>query len=142
MTVIPSASSWYSEVIVKPLPLLVESQHAATVAMPPPVVTSDTRELISYALHGIAQLLREGYRYKKAGVILTALVPAHQIQVYFFDQHDWEQSHKLMVAINTIQHAMGHRNDALYCPGTAATLEHAVCASFAPVYDEMGGASR
>src|SRR5262249_62250195 len=37
-----------------------------------------TAELMRDAFRGIAQLFREGYRYKKTGVILTELVPAHQ----------------------------------------------------------------
>jgi hypothetical protein len=41
-----------------------------------PVTSQDTAALIRYALRGIEQLFREGYRYKKAGVILTELVPA------------------------------------------------------------------
>jgi len=58
--------------------------------------------LIRYALRGIEQTFREGYRYQKTGVILTALVPAHQVQTHLFDRHDRERSQKLMVAIDTI----------------------------------------
>ena len=74
---------------------------------PLPVATQDTAELIRYALRGVEQLFREGYRYQKAGVILTALVPAHQIQAHLFDQHDWERSKKLMVAIDAINKEWG-----------------------------------
>src|SRR5262249_61224535 len=57
-----------------------EPQYANSVTMPLPVATQDTAELIRYALQGTAQLFRAGYRYKKAGVILTALVPAQHVQ--------------------------------------------------------------
>jgi hypothetical protein len=67
----------------------------------------DTAELIRYALRGIAQLLREGYRYKKAGVILTELVLAHQVQTHLFDQHDRERSQRLMVALDAINTQWG-----------------------------------
>jgi DNA polymerase V len=79
-----------------------EPQYSNSVTMPLPVATQDTAELIRYALRGVEQIYREGYRYQKAGVILTALVPAHQIQAHLFDQHDRERSQKLMAAIDVI----------------------------------------
>ena len=84
-----------------------EPQYANSVTLPLPVATQDTAELIRYALRGIEQIFREGYRYQKAGVILTALVPAHQVQTYLFDQHDRERSQKLMTAIDTINREWG-----------------------------------
>jgi DNA polymerase V len=84
-----------------------EPQYSNGVTIPLPVATQDTAELIGYALRGVEQLFREGYRYQKAGVILTALVPAHQIQAHLFDQHDRERSQKLMAAIDVINTAWG-----------------------------------
>jgi DNA polymerase V len=74
-----------------------EPQYSNSVTMPLPVATQDTAELIGYALRGVEQIFREGYRYQKAGVILTALVQAH-----LFDRHDRERSQKLMKAIDAI----------------------------------------
>src|SRR5262245_30417479 len=62
-----------------------ELQYSNSVTMFFPVATHDTAELIRYALRGVEQIFCEGYRYQKAGVILTALVPAHQIQAHLFD---------------------------------------------------------
>jgi DNA polymerase V len=84
-----------------------EPQYANSMTMPLPVATQDTAELIRYALRGVEQIFREGYRYQKAGVILTALVPTHQIQSHLFDQHDRERSQKLMVAIDAINTEWG-----------------------------------
>ena len=72
-----------------------------------PATTQDTAELIRYALRGIEHLFREGYRYQKAGVILTALVPASQVQTHLFDRQDRERSRKLMAAIDTINKEWG-----------------------------------
>ena len=84
-----------------------EPQYANSVTMPLPVATQDTAELIGYALRGIEQLFRGGYRYQKAGVILTALVPAHRVQAHLFDRHDRERSQKLMAAMDTINAEWG-----------------------------------
>ncbi len=78
---------------------LEEPQYASTVTLPLPVATQDTAEIIRYALRGIEQIFREGYRYHKAGVILTALVPAHQ--------KDRERSQRLMAAIDAINTQWG-----------------------------------
>jgi len=84
-----------------------EPQYSNSVTIPLPVATQDTAELIGYALQGVEQIFREGFRYQKAGVILTALVPAHQIQAHLFDQHDRERSQKLMAAIDAINREWG-----------------------------------
>ena len=83
-----------------------EPHYAKSVTLPLPVATQDTAELIRYALRGIEQLFREGYRYKKAGVILTALVPAHQVQTHLFDQRD-ARSQRLMAALDAINTQWG-----------------------------------
>jgi DNA polymerase V len=84
-----------------------EPQYSQSVTMPLPVATQDTAELIRYALRGLEHVFREGYRYQKAGVILTALVPAHQVQTHLFDQHDRERSKQLMAAIDAINREWG-----------------------------------
>jgi DNA polymerase V len=84
-----------------------EPQYANSVTIPLPVATQDTAELSGYALRGVEQIFHECYRYQKAAVILTALVPAHQVQTHLFDQHDRERSQKLMVAIDTINAERG-----------------------------------
>jgi hypothetical protein len=50
-----------------------------------PVATADTGKLTSAALHGIA-VWKQGYRYKKAGVIFLDLRPATEVQGTLFDQ--------------------------------------------------------
>jgi DNA polymerase V len=84
-----------------------EPQYSNSVTMPLPVTTQATAELIRYALRASDKIFREGYRYQKAGVILTALVPAHQVQTHLFDQHDRERSQQLMAAIDTINREWG-----------------------------------
>ncbi len=71
------------------------------------VATASTSELIRLALQGIRQLYREGYEYKKAGVLLTGLVSASQVQTDLFDQHDRERSKRLMAALDQINDRWG-----------------------------------
>jgi DNA polymerase V len=82
-------------------------QYHNAIRLSLPVVTNDTAELLSYALRGIERLFREGYRYKKAGVLLTALVPAQQVQTHLFDRKNRERSARLMQALDQLNTEMG-----------------------------------
>ena len=71
------------------------------------VVTDTTSDLIKSALHGIRAIYRDGYLYKKAGVMLTGLVPVSQTQADLFDDRDRRKSKRLMSALDTINDRWG-----------------------------------
>ncbi|NOS82790.1 MAG: Y-family DNA polymerase [Nitrospira sp.] len=71
------------------------------------VGTDTTSELIRAALRGLRTIYRDGYRYKKAGVMFTALVPASQVQPDLFDQQDRPRSTRLMTALDAINDRWG-----------------------------------
>ncbi len=51
-----------------------------------PYPTSFTPDLIHHALTGLKAVYREGYRYKKAGVYLTKIVPEEHVQPDLFGE--------------------------------------------------------
>jgi DNA polymerase V len=71
------------------------------------VATDSTPELIRLALHSLQRIYREGYEYKKAGVLFTGLVSASQVQTDLFDQHDRVRSTRLMTALDRINDRWG-----------------------------------
>ncbi|MEK7350495.1 MAG: Y-family DNA polymerase [Nitrospirota bacterium] len=71
------------------------------------VVTDTTSDLIKSALHGIRAIYRDGYLYKKAGVMLTGLVPVSQTQADLFDDRDRRKSKRLMSALDAINDRWG-----------------------------------
>lgn len=71
------------------------------------VATDSTPELIRLALHNLQQIYREGYEYKKAGVLLTGLVSANQIQTDLLDQHNRIRSKRVMAALDRINDRWG-----------------------------------
>jgi len=71
------------------------------------VVTDTTSDLIKSALHGIRAIYRDGYLYKKAGVMLTGLVPVSQTQTDLFDDRDRRKSKRLMSALDAINDRWG-----------------------------------
>jgi DNA polymerase V len=56
-----------------------DPQHCASRTVELPVATSDSGKLIGAALAGLQSIGREGYRYKKAGVVLLELHPASAV---------------------------------------------------------------
>lgn len=71
------------------------------------VATDSTSELIRLVLHSLQRIYREGYEYKKAGVLLTGLVQANQIQADLFDPHDRVRSKQLMAVLDRINDRWG-----------------------------------
>jgi DNA polymerase V len=82
-------------------------QYSNTLTLKLPVVTDSTADLIGSALQGIRVIYRDGYSYKKAGVMLTGLVPASQTQADLFDNQDRGRSKKLMSALDAVNDRWG-----------------------------------
>jgi DNA polymerase V len=64
--------------------------------------TDSTDELLSWALKGLEQIYRAGYRYKKAGVMLNRLAPADELSMRLFGDERFEKSRRVMKAVDDI----------------------------------------
>lgn len=82
-------------------------QYSNALTLKLPVVTDTTSELIRSALQGIRAIYRDGYFYKKAGVMLTGLVPASQTQADLFGDRDRGRSKRLMSALDAVNDRWG-----------------------------------
>lgn len=65
-----------------------------------PVPTNDTQEIVHYALTGLKTIFRDGYQYKKAGVIITEITEGAQLGL--FDSIDRDKREKLQQAVDKI----------------------------------------
>jgi DNA polymerase V len=74
-----------------------------------PKATSDTTELIQYALPLTENLYQPGLKYLKAGVILSGLVPDNSIQANLFVSESNNLKRFLMDAVDNIN--FSHRDD-------------------------------
>jgi DNA polymerase V len=72
-----------------------------------PVATADTGKLTSAALRGVGAIWKQGYRYKKAGVIFLDLRPATEVQGTLFDQPDTAARKRLMRALDSLNARYG-----------------------------------
>lgn len=74
-----------------------------------PYSTNFTPDLIHYAMWGIDQIFKKGYRYMKCGVILTDLVEAGAENGDMFDTRDKSKELALMQALDKLNGKMGSR---------------------------------
>ena len=74
------------EVFVRTNPFNDTPYYANRIYMNFPEATDYTPTLISWAKEGLKSIYREGYLYKKAGIMLSNLSSKHLIQRDFFDQ--------------------------------------------------------
>jgi len=71
------------------------------------VCTNDTAELIGHAKKLLFAIFRQGYAYKKAGVIITEIVPNSALQTDLFDPIDRERQKRLMKTLDNINEGLG-----------------------------------
>lgn len=80
--------------------------NGMTISMPSP--TNDTRQLVNVALWGLKQIYRSNFKYAKAGVMLSELVPSEGVQTDLFSQAQVSPKSKaLMAAMDKINLKMG-----------------------------------
>jgi DNA polymerase V len=82
-------------------------QYSNALTLKLPIATDSTADLIRCALQGIRAIYRDGYLYKKAGVVLTGLVPVSQTQADLFDSQDRRKSTRLMTALDAVNDRWG-----------------------------------
>jgi DNA polymerase V len=82
-------------------------QYSNTLTLKLPIVTDSTADLIRSALEGIRVIYRDGFLYKKAGVMLAGLVPANQTQTDLFDPQDRKKSKRLTTALDAVNDRWG-----------------------------------
>lgn len=81
--------------------------YGSNVSIKLPVATADTTEINNYVLKLFNSIFREGFLYKKAGVVLMDLVGKEGIQPDFFDSLQREKRMALMKAVDKLNNRMG-----------------------------------
>ncbi|HOP75016.1 MAG TPA: Y-family DNA polymerase [Bacillota bacterium] len=84
-----------------------EPQYNPHNTMTLPVATHSDLELIHYALEALQKIYRPGYRYKKAGVIVSAIVPEGEVQGSLFDTVDRSKHRLLMQTMDRLNARYG-----------------------------------
>ncbi len=86
-----------------------QAQYYNQVVMQLPVSTNDSTELIYYAEQGLKKIFKAGYKYKKAGVIVSEIVPQRPFQADLFDTRDRTKYNKVMAVMDKLNASYGRQ---------------------------------
>ena len=84
-------------------------QYSNQISMKLAVPTNDTTELINIALQGLKSIFKEGYKFKKAGVIISEIVPERPLQADLFDTRNREKFNKVMTVMDSLNESYGRQ---------------------------------
>ena len=84
-------------------------QHYLSELVTLPVATSNTQELLSYALAAFRRAFRPGILYKKAGVVLLKIIPEMAVVPDLFDTKDRAKDTRLQQVLDRIDDRHGKR---------------------------------
>ena len=79
-----------------------DRQYATSYSVRLPVPSADTAILLRAAAHALDRIWRDGFRYKKAGVMLLDLAPAAIVQVDLWTAPDTPRRKSLMQTIDRL----------------------------------------
>lgn len=84
-----------------------DPQYNNSITIKLPEASNDSFTLINFALLALEKIYKEGYNYKKAGVIVSGIVPSLHIQGNLFYQTDKSKINNVMKAVDSINKEMG-----------------------------------
>ena len=98
-------------------------QHYLSELVTLPIATSNSQELISYALGAFRRAYRTGVLYKKAGVVLLKIIPETAVVPDLFDEKDRTRENRLQRVLDHIDDRHGKRSIILGSQMHSASVE-------------------
>jgi len=86
-------------------PDLPQYRKNAVITLPTP--TNSSTEIAKYAVALLRSIYKPGYKYKKAGVIVSGIIPEDQIQLNIFDTVDRGKYRELFRVVDKINELYG-----------------------------------
>ncbi|WPP48928.1 DUF4113 domain-containing protein [Catalinimonas niigatensis] len=105
-----------------------------------PVPTDNTFELIKYALRAVEFIDREGYEFKKAGIMLSGIVPSEQRQTDLYDQAGRGKYSKVMAVMDEINQKLGRftvRSAAIGDGSAGATVQKKLSKKYTTQWEDI-----
>ncbi|MCY7348367.1 MAG: Y-family DNA polymerase [Pyrinomonadaceae bacterium] len=84
-----------------PVPYSPSATYSATYP------TDSNQELQEWTFSTLERIYDKDYEYRKAGIILSGLVPSEELTKRMFDDERFERQHKLMKAVDAINQKFG-----------------------------------
>jgi DNA polymerase V len=91
-----------------------QPQYGKSILVQTDYPTNSSIEIVKYAVKGLKAIFKQGYAYKKAGVIVMELTPENQKQMNLFALED--PKHKLLMAtMDRLNDSIGQKKVRLAC---------------------------
>ncbi len=85
----------------------IPNPYVGTKAIALPVPSCDTTEIIRHAHMAVKEIFTPGKQYKKAGVLLSGLLPETPVQAGVFSSRDPVRMRRLMAVVDRVNERMG-----------------------------------
>jgi DNA polymerase V len=96
-----------------------DKQYAVNRVIKLPVATNSAIEITKYAVLALKSIYKSGYRYKKAGVIVSGIVSETSVQVDLFDTVDRDAQKKAMDVLDKLNNKYGKDTVKIATQGTS-----------------------
>ncbi|MBS4001648.1 MAG: Y-family DNA polymerase [Desulfobulbaceae bacterium] len=83
-------------------------QYSRNIVIKLPFATNSSIELSRFALFALSKIFKDGYHYKKAGVIVQDFTPEDSTQIHLFENRD-ERHIPLMKAVDALNKSYGQQ---------------------------------
>lgn len=95
-----------------------DPQYYPTRVVKLPVATNSNIELVKYARMALKQIFRQGLKYKKAGVIVSGIVPDNHVQLSLYDDINHARHKEVMKAMDELNARYGRESVQLAAQGS------------------------
>lgn len=82
-------------------------QYSSSALVEFPEATDNTFEIVNSCTKALSQLYRRGFKYKKAGVVLSGIVPLSGVQQNMFVEKDYDKEQKLGHLLDDVNRRFG-----------------------------------
>ncbi len=95
-------------------------QYSRNIVIKTDYPTNSSMDIVHYAVKGLKAIYKEGYQYKKAGVIVMGLTPSNEKQLNFFLKEN-PKHEALMRAMDKLNYSIGQKKIKLACQDLGRT---------------------
>jgi DNA polymerase V len=89
-------------------------QYSRNIVVKTASATNSSLDIVKYAIRGLKAIYKEGYQYKKAGVIVMGLTPQNEKQFNLFTAEN-PKHEALMQVMDRMNHSIGQKKIKLAC---------------------------
>ena len=95
-------------------------QYSRNIVVKTDYPTNSSMDIVKYAVKGLKAIYKQGYKYKKAGVIVMGLTPENEKQLNFFTSEN--PNHKsLLETMDKLNNTIGQKKLKLACQDLGRT---------------------